>query len=103
MGRRLERGITPRGEGGAQYTAADLPSVVDPGILTWLAAGYRGSVDAILAQPAGAVRAANGAAESYASSFSADSRAPVNPVFGDEGVGGPPPTVAGPGPWGYGW
>jgi PA domain len=83
------------------HTAADVPSVVDPGILTRLAAGYRGSVDAILAQPAGAVKANNTAAEAFAASSPglADSRAPVNPVFGTEGVGGPPPQVAGPGPW----
>lgn len=81
------------------HTAADLPGVVDPGILTRLAAGYLGSIDAILAQPPGAVRAANTEAETDATGFSADSRAPVNPVFGAEGVGGPPPTVAGPGPW----
>jgi hypothetical protein len=90
------------------HTAADLPSVVDPGIITRLAAGYRGSVDAILAQPAGAVKANNSAAEAFAvaSPGLADSRAPVNPVFGAEGVGGPPPQVAGPGPWqswGGGW
>jgi hypothetical protein len=83
------------------HTAADLPSVVDPGILTRFAAGYRGSVDAILAQPAGAVRTANSAAAGYAAAAPglADSRAPVNPVLGTEGVGGPPPQVAGPGPW----
>jgi PA domain len=89
------------------HTAADVPSVVDPGILTRLAAGYLGSVDAILAQPAGAVKAANTAAEGYAAASPtlADSRAPVNPVFGAAGVGGPPPEVAGPGPWqsGPGW
>jgi hypothetical protein len=85
------------------HTAADLPGVVDPGIITRLAAGYRGSIDAILAQPAGSVRAANTAAAGFASTFSADSRAPVNPVLGANGVGGPPPTVAGPGPWGFGW
>jgi hypothetical protein len=81
------------------HTAADVPSVVDPGILTRLAAGYRGSVDAIIAQPAGAVRTANSAAAAYAAGFSADSRAPVNPVFGAAGVGGPPPVVIGPGLW----
>jgi hypothetical protein len=83
------------------HTAADVPSVVDPGILTRLAAGYLGSVDAILAQPAGAVRSANSAAVGFAAAAPglADSRAPSNPVFGAEGVGGPPPTVAGPGPW----
>jgi hypothetical protein len=83
------------------HTAADLPSVVDPGILTRLAQGYRGSVDAILAQPAGAVQAANTEAAGYAAASPglADSRAPVNPVFGAAGVGGPPPQVAGPGPW----
>ncbi len=90
------------------HTAADLPSVVDPGILTRLAAGYRGAVDSILAQPAGAVRGANSAAASLAAGSPglADSRAPVNPVLGAGGVGGPPPQVAGPGPWqswGGGW
>lgn len=85
------------------HTAADVPSVVDPGILTRLAQGYLASVDSILAQPAGAIRAANTAAEGYAATFSADSRAPVNPVFGAGGVGGPPPQVAGPGPWGSGF
>lgn len=83
------------------HTAADVPSVVDPGILTRLAAGYEGSVDAILAQPAGAVKTANAAAETFAAASPglADSRAPSNPVLGTEGVGGPPPQVAGPGPW----
>ncbi|MFT3863091.1 MAG: hypothetical protein QM729_02380 [Solirubrobacterales bacterium] len=81
------------------HTAADLPSVVDPGILTRLAAGYLGSVDSILAEPAGAIKAANTAADTFAESFSADSRAPVNPVLGADGVGGPPPQVTGPGPW----
>jgi hypothetical protein len=95
------------------HTAADLPSVVDPGILTRLAAGFEGSVDAILAQPAGAILGANteAAADAAAQPGLADSRAPVNPVFGAEGVGGPPPTPAGPGPWssnpwgsgGHGW
>jgi hypothetical protein len=83
------------------HTAADVPSVVDPGILTRLAAGYKGSVDAILAQPAGAVKAANAAAEAFAAGSPglADTRAPSNPVLGTEGVGGPPPQVSGPGPW----
>jgi hypothetical protein len=88
------------------HTAADVPSVVDPGILTRLAAGYLGSVDSILAQPAGAVRTANAVAAGYAAAQPglADSRAPVNPVFRAEGVGGPPPQPAGPGPWGFpGW
>jgi hypothetical protein len=90
------------------HTAADVPSVVDPGILTRLAAGFEGSVDAILAQPAGAILGANteAAADAAAQPGLADSRAPVNPVFGAEGVGGPPPTTAGPGPWnsgGHGW
>jgi hypothetical protein len=83
------------------HTAADVPSVVDPGILTRLAAGYRGSVDAILAQAPGAVQAANTEADAYAAAAPtlADSRAPVNPVLGAAGVGGTPPQVAGPGPW----
>ena len=33
------------------HTAADVPSVVDPGILTRIAAGYRGAIDSIVAQP----------------------------------------------------
>jgi hypothetical protein len=83
------------------HTAADVPSVVDPGILTRLAAGYRGAVDSILAQPAGAIRAANTEAASLAAASPglADSRAPANPVFGPAGIGGPPPVPAGPGPW----
>jgi hypothetical protein len=83
------------------HTAADTPSVVDPGILTRLAAGYLGSTEAILSQPAGAIKAANATAEADAAAQPglADSRAPVNPVFGAEGVGGPPPQPAGPGPW----
>jgi hypothetical protein len=95
------------------HTAADTPNVVSPDILTRLANGYLDSVDAILAQPAGAVKAANATAEADAAAQPglADSRAPVNPVFGTEGVGGPPPTPAGPGPWssspwnsgGHGW
>ncbi|HVX31827.1 MAG TPA: hypothetical protein VHA80_01705 [Solirubrobacterales bacterium] len=84
------------------HTAADLPSVVDPGILTRIAAAYRGAVDSILAQPAGAIRAANGEAASFAAAQPglADSRAPINPVLGAAGVGGPPPQPVGPGPWG---
>jgi hypothetical protein len=95
------------------HTAADTPNVVSPDILTRLANGYLDSVDAILAQPAGAVKAANATAEADAAAEPglADSRAPVNPVFGAEGVGGPPPQPAGPGPWssspwdsgGHGW
>jgi hypothetical protein len=75
--------------------------VVDPGILTRLAAGYRGAVDSILAHPAGAIRAANAEASSLAAASPglADSRAPANPVFGPAGIGGPPPVPAGPGPW----
>ncbi len=81
------------------HTAADLPGVVDPGVLTRLADGYRGSVDALTAQPAGAVRAANSAAAGYAVGFDPNSRAPGNPVFDDGGFGGPPPVVVGPGLW----
>ncbi|HEX4753620.1 MAG TPA: M28 family metallopeptidase [Solirubrobacterales bacterium] len=83
------------------HTAADLPSVVDPGILTREAQGYLGSTNAIINEPAGAIKAANTAAEGYAAAAPglAESRAPVNPVLGANGVGGPPPQVAGPGPW----
>jgi hypothetical protein len=89
------------------HTAADVPSVVDPGILTRIAAGYRGAIDSIVAQPPGAVRAANTEAANYAAAQPnlADTRAPINPVLGPAGVGGPGPEPIGPGPWssGPGW
>jgi PA domain len=86
------------------HTAADLPSIVDPGILSREAAGYLGATDAIINEPAGAIKAANTAAEGYAAAAPglADSRAPVNPEFGAAGVGGTPPQVVGPGPWSSG-
>ena len=95
------------------HTAADAPNVVSPDILTRLAAGYRGLDRRDPRPAAGAILGANteAAADAAADPGLADSRAPVNPVFGTEGVGGPPPQPAGPGPWssspwtsgGHGW
>src|ERR1700753_1463008 len=79
------------------HTAADLPSVVAPEILTGLAQGFLGSVNAILAQPAGAVLAANTEAKADAVGYVADNHAPGNPEFGAAGFGGPGLRPAGPG------
>jgi hypothetical protein len=83
------------------HTAADLPSVVAPEILTGLAQGFLGSVNAILAQPAGAVLAANTEAKADAVGYVADNHAPGNPEFGAAGFGGTGLTPAGPGLWSY--
>lgn len=83
------------------HTAADLPSVVDPEMLAGLAHGFLGSVDAILAQPAGAVIGANGEAKAFAATYVADNHAPGNPEFGTSGFGGPGLQPAGPGLWSY--
>jgi hypothetical protein len=83
------------------HTAADLPSVVDPEMLAGLAQGFLGSVDAILAQPAGAVIGANAEAKAFAATYVADNHAPGNPEFGTSGFGGPGLQPAGPGLWSY--
>jgi hypothetical protein len=82
------------------HTAADLPEVVSPGILTGLAQGFLGSVNSILAQPAGAVIAANTEAKADAVGYVADNHAPGNAEFGATGFGGPGLQPAGAGPWG---
>ena len=70
------------------HTAADLPEVVSPGILTGLAQGFLGSVNSILAQPAGAVIGANTEAKADAVGYVADNHAPGNAEFGATGFGG---------------
>jgi hypothetical protein len=83
------------------HTAADLPSVVAPEILTGLTQGFLGSVDAILAQPAGAVIGANTEAKNYAVGYVADNHSPGNAEFAAGGFGGTGLTPAGPGLWSY--
>jgi len=83
------------------HTTADLPGVVAPAILTGLTQGFLGSVDAILAQPAGAVIGANTEAKADAVGYVADNHAPGNPEFGASGFGGPGLQPAGPGLWSY--
>jgi hypothetical protein len=83
------------------HTSADLPSVVAPEILTGLTQGFLGSVDAILAQPAGAVIGANAEAKADAVGYVADNHAPGNAEFGTSGFGGPGLQPAGPGLWSY--
>jgi hypothetical protein len=61
------------------HTAADLPSVVAPEILTGLTQGFLGSVDAILAQPAGAVIGANTEAKPTRSATSPTTTRPGTP------------------------
>jgi hypothetical protein len=83
------------------HTAADLPSVVAPEILTGLTQGFLGSVDAILAQPAGAVIGANTEAKNYAVGYVADNHSPGNAEFAAGGFGGTGLQPAGPGLWSY--
>ena len=83
------------------HTAADLPSVVAPEILTGLTQGFLGSVDAILAQPAGAVIGANTEAKNYAVGYVADNHSPGNAEFAAGGFGGSGLQPAGPGLWSY--
>lgn len=83
------------------HTAADLPSVVAPEILTGLTQGFLGSVDAILAQPAGAVIGANTEAKADAVGYVADNHSPGNAEFANGGFGGTGLTPAGPGLWSY--
>lgn len=74
------------------HTAADLPSVVDPGLLAREADGFRRAVDAITALPPGALRAANGQADAYGAAIDPNVPSPHNPVLAD-GVGGPAPVI----------
>ncbi len=82
------------------HTTADLPNVVAPDILTGLAQGFLGTVNGILAQPAGAVIADNTEAKADAVGYVADNHAPGNAEFPNGGFGGSGLTPAGAGPWG---
>ncbi len=79
--------------GGSLYfhTAADLPNTVDPTLLVEEAEGFRRTIDAITALAPGALKAANGPAETDAATINPNTRDPRNPVLGAAGVGGPEP------------
>lgn len=81
--------------GGSLYfhTAADLPSTIDPTLLTEEAEGFRRTIDAITALPSGALKAANGQAETYGAAINPATRDPRNPALGAAGVGGPEPQL----------
>ena len=72
-----------------------------PEILTGLTQGFLGSVDAILAQPAGAVIGANAEAKADAVGYVADNHSPGNAEFAAGGFGGTGLQPAGPGLWSY--
>ena len=74
------------------HTAGDLPSVVDPTILTKDADAFRRAVDTISAIPPGQLKAANTEAETYGEAIDPDARAPVNPTLLSNRSGGPPAT-----------
>jgi hypothetical protein len=83
------------------HTAGDVPSTVDPTILTRDADAFRRAVDRITAIPAGLLRAENANAAKLGSEIDADKRSPVNPtlgaggpgaILGSGGIGGPPAT-----------
>lgn len=50
-------------------------------------------IDALTAQPAGAVQAANGQAAALGAQINPFTRDPNNPVLGAAGVGGPEPQL----------
>jgi hypothetical protein len=81
------------------HTAGDLPSTVDPSILTKDADAFRRTVDTITAIPAGRLKAENAKAAKLGTEIDAAARAPSNPTLGApggtlgaKGVGGPPAT-----------
>jgi len=74
------------------HTAGDLPSTVDPTILTKDADAFRRTVDTITEIPAGQLKAANTEAETYGEAINPDNRAPVNPTLLSNRSGGPPAT-----------
>jgi len=80
------------------HTAGDLPSTVDPTILTKDAGAFRRVVDTITAIPAGELKAQNNHAEELGAEVNAAEREPVNPtlgaggVLGEGGEGGPNAT-----------
>jgi hypothetical protein len=68
------------------HTAGDLPSTVDPTILTKDADGFRRAVDTITAIPPGVLKAENHHAEELGAAVNAAEREPVNPTLGAGGV-----------------
>jgi hypothetical protein len=81
--------------GGSLYfhTAADLPNTIDTTLLTEEAEGFRRTIDGITALAPGALKAANGQAETYGATINPATRDPRNPVLGAAGVGGPEPQL----------
>lgn len=75
------------------HTTADLPNAVDPTLLAEEADGFRNVIDALAAEPAGAVEAANGEADALGAQINPFTRDPSNPVLGAAGVGGPEPPI----------
>ncbi len=62
------------------HTAGDLPDRVDPTLLGREVEGFRRSIDAITAMPAGALRAANGQAAAYGAAIDPDVGLPPSAV-----------------------
>jgi hypothetical protein len=56
-------------------------------------------IDALAAEPAGAVQAANGDAAALGEQVNPFTRDPNNPVLGAAGVGGPEPQIVSRSPW----
>jgi hypothetical protein len=75
------------------HTTADLPGTVDPTLLAEESQGFRNVIDALAAEPAGAVQAANGGAAALGAQINPFTRDPNNPVLGAAGVGGPEPQI----------
>lgn len=75
------------------HTTADLPNAVDPSLLAEETDGFRNVIDALAAEPAGAVQAANGPAAALGAQIDPSTRDPNNPVLGAAGVGGPEPQI----------
>jgi hypothetical protein len=77
------------------HTAGDVPSTIDPTILTKDADAFRRSIDTITALAPGALKAANTEAEMLGAGIDAAARAPLNATLGaggtlgSGGVGGP--------------
>jgi hypothetical protein len=81
--------------GGSIYfhTTADLPDAVNPTLLAQETQGFRNVIDALAAEPAGAVQAANSEAAALGAQINPFTRDPNNPVLGAAGVGGPEPQI----------
>jgi hypothetical protein len=75
------------------HTTADLPDAVDPTLLAEETHGFSNVIDALAAEPAGAVQAANGQAAALGAQVNPFTRDPNNPVLGAAGVGGPEPQI----------